>query len=140
MTIRVQRVILLVLAASGLYVGVWGLADPTSFYRSFPGFGRHWVAVDGPYNEHLVRDVAAFYAALAVLNIAAAIRPARVLVQAAGLAWVVFSIPHLAYHAAHLDDYGTFDKVANMVSLAGTLVLAALLLLPSATRRRTATG
>ena len=131
MSVRAQRVILLVLAASGLYVGLWGLADPSAFYRSFPGFGRHWINVDGPYNQHLIRDVAAFYTALAVLNIVAALRAEQLLIWTAGVVWVVFSVPHLAYHASHLDHYGTFDKVANMISLGGTLVLAALLLLPA---------
>jgi len=137
MSTRGQRVILLVLAASGLYVGLWGLVDPAAFYRSFPGFGRHWVSVDGPYNEHLVRDVAAFYTAVAVLAIVAAVVGERRLMWTAGLTWVVFSIPHLGYHAAHLDHYGTFDKVANMASLGGTLLLAALVLLPDRQKGRT---
>ena len=136
MSPRAQRVILLVLAASGLYVGLWGLANPGAFYRSFPGFGRHWINVDGPYNQHLIRDVAAFYTALAVLNIVAALRAERALTWTAGLVWVVFSVPHLTYHASHLDHYGTFDKVANMTSLGGTLVLAALLLLPGRSTQR----
>ena len=134
MGVRSQRVILSVLAASGFYVGLWGLASPHAFYRSFPGFGRHWTAVDGPYNEHLVRDVAAFYTALAVLAVVAYLRADRGLRWTAGLTWVVFSVPHLAYHASHLDMLGTFDKVAEMASLGATLVLAALLLLPTRTR------
>ena len=30
---------------------------PAAFYDDFPGLGRMWVAPDGPYNQHLVRDV-----------------------------------------------------------------------------------
>src|SRR5207244_8509710 len=108
MSVRAQRVILQVLALSGLYIGAWGLANPRSFFRSFPGFGRHWTAVDGPYNQHLVRDVAAFYAALAVLAIVAAVTAEPRLIWITGCVWVVFRVPHLAYHASHLDKYGTF--------------------------------
>ena len=137
MTTR-HRVILLVLAASGAYVGAWGLADPHSFFASFPGLGRHWTATDGPYNEHLVRDVAAFYAAFCVLSVIAAVRPERLLVVATGIAWEVFSVPHLVYHAFHLDTLPRVDQVGELASLAATVALAALLLLPSRAPDRSA--
>lgn len=138
MTTRAHRWILAVLALSGLFVAAWALPDPHSFYESFPGFGRHWVRVDGPYNEHLVRDVGAFYLALAVLSALAMARPEELLVRATGLAWVAFSVPHLAYHATHLGHFGTFDKIANVIALGGTLLLAVALLVPS--RVNTAAG
>ena len=46
-----------VLTASALYVGWWASLAPRSFYDSFPGLNRMWVGGDGPYNEHLVRDI-----------------------------------------------------------------------------------
>ena len=45
---------------------------------------------------------------------------------------VVFSLPHLAFHAAHLGSFGLADQVGNMVALGGALVLALVLLLPGA--------
>lgn len=45
------RVVLSMLAAVGLVVGSWALFAPQSFYDDFPGAGRHWVSVDGRYNE-----------------------------------------------------------------------------------------
>ena len=51
------RVALGILAVIGLFVGVWATAAPHSFFSSFPGGGHMWAASDGPYNEHLVRDV-----------------------------------------------------------------------------------
>ncbi len=54
-----QRVVAVVLAASGLYAGLWAATTPRSFYDSFLGLHRAWVSVDGPFNEHLVRDVGA---------------------------------------------------------------------------------
>jgi hypothetical protein len=47
-----------------------------------------------------------------------------------GGAWAVFSVPHLLFHATHLDGMGTVDSVAEVGSLALTLVLALALLLP----------
>jgi hypothetical protein len=138
MNLRAQRCMLVVLGLSAAYVGAWALAAPRSFYDSFPGLGRHWVVVGGPYNEHLVRDVGGLYLALFALSAWAALRPSWDLVRAAGLAWSVFSVPHLAYHAGHLDEFSTDDQIANMVSLGGTLVLGLALLL--APRRRTAIG
>jgi hypothetical protein len=121
-----------VLAASAAWVGVWALFFPHGFYRSFPGFGRHWVSVDGPYSEHLVRDVGGLYLALLVVSAATIWRPTGEALRLAGLAWLVFSGPHLAYHSAHLDGFSTGDAVAQTVALAATVVLAGLLLLPAA--------
>ena len=54
---RLRQVALVVIAGGTGVVGLWATASPESFYDDFPGMGRVWVAVDGPYNEHLVRDV-----------------------------------------------------------------------------------
>lgn len=54
---------------TGLSVGVWATLFPRSFYDSFPGFHRIWVGVDGPYNEHLARDVGSLYLALTVTGV-----------------------------------------------------------------------
>ena len=137
MTTRAHRWILAILALSAAFVAGWAVPDPHSFYVSFPGFGRHWVRVDGPYNEHLARDVGAFYLALAALSALAIARPEPLLLRATGLAWAAYSIPHLAYHASHLNHYGTFDKIANMIALGGTLLLGLALLVPSAVRTPT---
>src|SRR5437879_910064 len=50
------RLMLWVLAFSAFGVGVQAAFFPRSFYDDFP-MGRGWVAMDGRYNEHLVRDV-----------------------------------------------------------------------------------
>ena len=41
----------------GFVIGLWQAVFPASFYADFPGMGHHWVSPDGPYNEHLLRDV-----------------------------------------------------------------------------------
>lgn len=121
---RALRVILIVLGVGNIPVGAWAAFAPRSFYDDFPGFGRHWVRVDGPYNEHLVRDFGALNLALAIVTIAAAITLARPLVIAVAIAWLAWGIPHLVYHSRHLDVYDTTDQVLNVVLLSALPVLA----------------
>lgn len=130
---RGARRVLLVLAASGAYVGVWALLAPSSFFTSFPGVGRQWLEGHGTYDEHLVRDVGGLYLALVVITAGAAryLDPAAVRLVGAG--WLVFGVPHMHFHVVHLGTYDRVDQALNVATLGGTVVLAALLLLP---RRR----
>ncbi|MFN8035518.1 MAG: hypothetical protein U0V73_06260 [Acidimicrobiia bacterium] len=122
---------LVVLAINGVLVGGWALFAPRSFYDDFPGAGHHWVSVDGPYNEHLVRDVGAFYLALGVLALGALLWKSVVGARLAGVAWLVFSVPHLVYHLRHRDGLGTGDVIANAAALAIPIVAAVATLWPS---------
>ena len=127
------RVLLVIVAAGNGVVGLWASLAPHSFYVDFPGGGRHWVAVDGPFNEHLVRDVGTLNLALTVLAVAALVRPSRYLIQVLAGAVLVYSLPHFLYHAAHLDLFDSGDKVALMGSL-GITVLAPIALLVLSSR------
>jgi hypothetical protein len=128
MSVRGQRIVLVLLVLMAVVPGVWALLGPRSFYDSFPGAGMHWVAADGPYNRHLVADVGAMYLALAVLTLGALRNPA--VVRLAGAVWLVFSVPHWLYHTTQLGLYGLRDQVLNEVALGAAVVLAALLLAP----------
>lgn len=130
MTLRIARLLLLVLAGTGLVVGVWALFAPQSFYGSFPGAGRAWVAADGAYNEHLVRDVGALHLGLLAATLVALRRLELTVVRAVGAAWLVFGTAHLAYHLGHLDLYELTDQVLNVVTLGAVVVAAALCLVP----------
>ena len=77
------RAVFAYLALQSALIGVWALMAPRSFYDDFPGAGRAWVAVDGPYNEHLVRDVGALNLAILVVFALAAFRPSRDLIRLA---------------------------------------------------------
>ena len=116
------------LAAGALLVGAWAQFAPRSFYDSFPGAGRAWVSLDGPFNEHLVRDVGGLNLALAGLAVVAAVAMTPGLVRTTGLAWLLYGLPHAVYHAAHLAPLAPVDRVATMVVL-GAGVAAALVLL-----------
>lgn len=127
MSERWVRAGLIVLAASALVVGVWAQFFPLSFYEDFPG-PRSWVSVDGPYNEHLIRDVGGLNLALAVLTIVGARTLRPLLVTTTAVAWLASSVPHLVYHAHHLEGLSGPDQVGVLVSLTITVVVPALLL------------
>lgn len=130
MSLSIKRVVAAVLGLSAAFVGAWAAVAPDSFFRSFPLPGRDWVAVLPPYNEHLVRDVGGLYLALFVVSAWTVVRPRHETFAMAGLAWEVFSIPHLVFHARHLGTFSTADAVGNMIALGGTVLLAAVLLVP----------
>jgi hypothetical protein len=122
------RVVLAIYGVSLAITGVWAAAFPRAFYDDFPGFGRVWVAVDGPYNEHLVRDVGSLNLALAALLLAAAIRTTPLLVGVAAGANLVNAVPHTIYHLRHLDVFETTDQVTNVTVLVATVAAPIALL------------
>lgn len=110
------------LSASALVLGCWALVSPRSFYDDFPGLGRSWVSADGPYNEHLVRDIGALNLALAVVLLAAFVTLSRQLVTVAAGASLAWDVPHLVYHAFNTEALSAGDNVLSL----GGLALAAL--------------
>ena len=124
---RTSRLILQALGSSALFVGAWAEFAPSSFYRSFPGFGRHWVSAVGPYDEHLVRDVGGLYLALAVASVGALWLADRRSTLGVALAWFAFSLPHLVFHLTHLEHFGALDQALNIAALALTALGAAAL-------------
>lgn len=122
------RVGLAILAFQGLLSGIWATAAPRSFYDDFPGFGLSWVAPDGPFNEHLMRDYGALNLALGIVALAAMIWLTRGLVIATAIAWIVYSIPHIVYHVLNGDAYDTADHVAIVASLFFAPVVAIVVL------------
>jgi hypothetical protein len=107
-------------------LGVWATGWPRGFYDDFPWPGHPWVAALPAYNEHLVRDFGGMNLAMAVVFGVAAATLDRRLAATVLLAYLVFAAPHLVFHLQHLEPFGTFDAVAQAV----TLVAAAVLPLP----------
>ncbi len=124
------RLMLWILAIGAIGVGVQAAFFPRSFYDDFP-FGRGWVAMDGRYNEHLIRDVGVLNLSLLVLTLAALIASTRVIARVAALSWLVYSVPHFVYHLRHLTHaMPGGDKVGIVVSLAITVIAPLIILLP----------
>jgi hypothetical protein len=107
---------LVLVALGNAEVAIWGLVGPHSFYSTFPGFGRHWVAPLGTYNEHLLRDYAAAELGFAVLLVFAAVWFGRRLVLASGFAFLAATLPHFAYHLTTTDHLPAADNVASLGS------------------------
>lgn len=128
---------LLFLLLASLSVGPWAQFAPGSFWEGFPGLGRAWVSTDGPYNEHLVRDVGGLQLGMTVVLLAALLRPADGLVLVAALASIVWQAPHAVYHLVHVGDLPTLaDQLAQSVLLVLTLAVAVALLVASLRRDR----
>ena len=118
------------MAFLSLLSGIQQQFAPRSFYDDFPGFGMHWVVVDGPYNEHLLRDIGGANLALAVVILFAIAQPTPGLVRAVAASILVAQIPHFIYHSAHLDLLpATLDRVLQTASLALTLAIPIIVLL-----------
>ena len=112
-------------AAAQADVGIWGLAAPHSFFKSFPGAGHHWVSALGPYNEHLLRDYAAAELGFAILILAAAVWFERRLVLVAGAVFLAATLPHFIYHLTTTDSFSTADNLGSLGAFALELALVA---------------
>ncbi len=110
----VARAALGLVALAQAEIGIWGIAAPHSFFTTFPGFGHHWVAPLGIYNEHLLRDYAAAELGFAVLLAGAAIWFERRLVLVAGAAFLAATLPHFAYHLTTTEHLSTTDNTASL--------------------------
>src|SRR5215211_4553523 len=104
---------------------MWAHLAPRRLYDDLPGWGRQWVSIDGPLNEHLVRDVGGLNLAIAVLAGAALITKSSLMARVTGLAALVYGTPHAIYHSSHLGAFeSTFDKIVSVAALWFTCVLA----------------
>jgi hypothetical protein len=127
------------LAAAQAVVGGWAAGDPSGFYARFPAEGHGWVALFPPYNEHLVRDVGTLSLAVTVLLAVAAVTCCRLLVRTAVPAFLVYALPHTAFHGLHLDGFPAADARAQMAGFAIQLLLAGAAW-TATTRRARASG
>ncbi len=118
------------LAVYSLSVGAWQYLAPRSFYDDFPGLGRHWVDVDGPFNEHLLRDVGQGNLAFGVVALVAVLTGGVWLARATGLAAVVANLPHHAYHQVNVEVLPTLsDQVLQTTTLSVVSLTSVLLAL-----------
>jgi hypothetical protein len=128
---RWVRVGLWALVLGELPLAVWAVAAPASWYRSFPGFGHHWLPPLGPYNDHLAVDFGSLTLGLATITVVAAVTMRRDWVLAAAAGWTVVGVPHLAFHIGHLEPYPAGDQVANLIGLTVAVLLPAAILVAS---------
>jgi alkylhydroperoxidase family enzyme len=123
----IVRTILVILGGVQVVNGAWASIAPRSFYGDFPA-GRGWVEALPAYNEHLMRDVGALFLATGFVLLAAAWFAGRRLVAVALVSYLLFSVPHAIFHLLNLGPYGTADAIANVLTLAATVLVPAALL------------
>jgi hypothetical protein len=119
------RTALAVLTAYCIFIGLTAAAAPHTFYADFP-FLAHWVERLPPYNEHLVTDVGGLYLGFAVVLGIAAWKLERTLVLAASAGFLTVALPHLLFHATHLENFGAADAIGEIAALTSLLVPPAL--------------
>ena len=120
---------LLALAAEAGLIGVHALFFPLYFYNHFL-FGRGWVKLLPPYNEHITRDLGALYLGFFVILGYAVLKMSKDLVNGAILGFAAATIPHMVFHIVHSDDAPLLiDKILQVGLLAVTVVFAAVLML-----------
>ena len=129
---------LIVLAVPQLAIGVWALVSPRGWFGSFPGGGKVWLPLYGPYAEHFVYDIASTFLAVAVVLGLAAWWLDRRVVQAAAVGYLVYQVPHAIYHWGADSRLPAGDAMLNGVGLGLTLVVAVAVLLLSRAAARPA--
>ncbi len=125
----------------GLYAGLQQQFLPRVFYDQFPGFGMAWVSPDGPFNEHLMRDLGGANLALTFLIFLAIARPTAYLVRGVAIATLIAQVPHFVYHALHLDLLpNTLERALQTISLGLALLVPIVVLIASREMREGPAG
>jgi hypothetical protein len=127
----ITRVLLVLFGLVEAAVGIWPLVSPTDFYQDFPGFRTGWVAMDGPFNEHLLRDFGGLNLTLAALLVGAAVIGTTAVARLAGVAGLLFGLPHFFYHLGHVSHFEQIDQVLIIATTGlGVVVPIAVLAIP----------
>lgn len=130
----ITRVLLVFFGLVEAVVGTWPLISPTGFYQDFPGFRAGWVSMDGPFNEHLLRDFGGLNLTLAALLVGAAVIGTTTVARLAGVAGLLFGLPHFLYHLGHVSHFEQIDQVL-IIATTGLGVVVPLLVLAIPGRR-----
>jgi heme/copper-type cytochrome/quinol oxidase subunit 4 len=132
MKLLLDRISLVVIGLTSVYVGIFAYFATETWYATFPGFGLRWLPQLGPYNEHLAKDAGAAYLSFAVLSLVALAYVRRqVVVRLVGAALLTFNLLHFVYHLTMLHMYEPRDQVLNVLALGLTVVLSVVLVVPS---------
>jgi hypothetical protein len=127
----ITRVLLVLFGLVEAVVGIWPLVSPIGFYQDFPGFRTGWVAMDGPFNEHLLRDFGGLNLTLAALLVGAAVIGTTAVARLAGVAGLLFGLPHFFYHLGHVSHFEQIDQVLIIATTGlGVVVPLAVLAIP----------
>ena len=129
---QIKLLLFYLIIANGI-PGIWALFFPQSFYTSFPnlGFGFHWIDSMGAFNDHFIRDIGAFFCALASLSVYTLYgRFEEGTIRLTAYGNLVFAVPHLIYHIIMINMFITMaDKIVGISSLAGAVIVPIIILI-----------
>ncbi|GAA1549544.1 hypothetical protein [Kribbella lupini] len=125
------RIGLAILFLDELVVGAWNAISPETFYRHFPT-----VDLTPPFSEHYARDFGGATLGIALLLGIAVVKPRAQAVIPAVLAFSIFSVPHFAYHVAHLEGATVGEAIALTAANATVALLGIAIILATTARDR----
>jgi hypothetical protein len=126
----VARVLAAIVGLLDIETGSWALIDPRGWFDSFPGFGHHWVAAHGPYNDHLVTDAGAGFLAIGIVLVFAAASGRALALRLAAVGLLAHALPHFLFHVTNPDrGLHGFDVAAGVWGLLLESVVAVAILL-----------
>ena len=99
---------------------------PRSFYDDVPT-----VSDDPPFNQHLMTDIGGLSLAMAVV-MGAAVLMDRTLTRVALVAYLVYSVSHLLFHATHLMGLSSGGTVLLLTALTALPLIALAVLILAA--------
>lgn len=135
-TLAPVRVFGAVTALPQTVIGAWAVLTPRGWYDDFPGIGPALAAAEPPFNAHLVTDAGAGLLATGLLLLGASVLGGLPEIRMAAIAYLLFNVPHLAYHAAHPSPLlPALNDVLNVVLLAAE-VAAGITLVVLTTHRK----
>ena len=115
------------IGAPQLLIGLWAVVTPEHWFDRFPGVDPRLVAASPPYNEHLASDAGGGFLATGIALLVAAAWDRREALLVALLAYVSFTVPHVAHHALRAEDTLTgAEQAMQLVMLGSGVVLAAV--------------
>jgi hypothetical protein len=132
----VARVLAAIVGLLDVETGSWALIDPRGWFASYPGFGHHWVAGEGSYNEHLVTDAGAGFLAIGIVLVFAAVSGRALALRLAAAGLLAHALPHFLFHVTnpHRGLHG-FDVAAGVWGLLLESVVAIAILVTVRTER-----
>jgi hypothetical protein len=130
------RVLGIALAVPQTVVGIWAVLSPRAWYDDFPGLGPALAAAEPPYNAHLITDAGAGFLATGGLLLGACLLGGPAEIRIAAIGYLLFSAPHLVYHAANPSPLlPAFNDVLNVV-LIGAQTAGGVTLIVLTTHRK----
>lgn len=110
---------------------LWTAIAPGNFFHSYPSASAPWLTALGPYNEHLTFDFGVASLGLALLMLAAAVKPTAERVRLACSCFCAWSVPHLIYHVTHIEHLPEPKRWKNAFALTLSVAIPLILLVAS---------